>query len=153
MAQIDFKNVGFISGTLAAQVANVTPIGIKTPLRLGTSSDGIFSMHTVLSEQIRDNLRNLLLTNKGERVCFHDFGANIRPLLFELSTNDFDSSVASRIKTTVNKYMPYIKLQTLNSSNGTKDGTIAVVKLQLIYDIPMLSVNNQSIELTFYVGG
>ncbi len=153
MAQIDFKNVGHISGSIASQIISTSPIGIRTPLKLGTAADGIFSMHTTLKDQIRDNLRNLLLTNHGERVCFSDFGANIRPLLFELSTNEFDDLAASRIKTAVSKYMPYVELKTMSTSNMTHSERVAVIKMQLIYEIPMLTLSNQCIELTFYVGG
>lgn len=153
MAQIDFKNVGHISGSRAPTPSETSVFGIKTPLRFGTAADGIFSMHTSLREQIRDNLRNLLLTNHGERVCFADFGANIRPLLFDLTTNEFDSQAATRIKTAVSKYMPYIELRTLSTSNATHNEGVAVIKMQLVYEIPMLAVTNQSIELTFYVGG
>ena len=56
------------------------PIGIKTPIQL-SNKDGLFEMHRDVADQISDNLRNLILTNHGERLGFYDFGANIRPLV------------------------------------------------------------------------
>ena len=43
------------------------PIGIKTPIQL-SNTDGIFSMHRDLADQVSDNLKNLILTNHGERL-------------------------------------------------------------------------------------
>ena len=58
-------------------------IGIKTPLELGSGRDGMLKMHDNLKNQIKDNLKNLLLTNHGERLGNYNFGANLDELLFE----------------------------------------------------------------------
>ena len=44
------------------------PIGISTPLTKGfRNNESLFKMHYVLENQIDDNLKNLLMTKKGER--------------------------------------------------------------------------------------
>ena len=50
------------------------PIGIKTPIRLKKGT--LFDMSYEVSDQIADNLRNLLLTNKGERLGNPAFGTD-----------------------------------------------------------------------------
>ena len=50
-------------------------------------------------DQIHENFRNMLLTNKGERIGRHDFGASLRDLTFDLiSSSDFEFQVMNRIK-------------------------------------------------------
>jgi len=62
----------------------MNPIGIKTPLRLSEKdNDSLFEMHRNIEDVVRDNLRNLLLTNKGERLGRHDFGTSLRSLTFD----------------------------------------------------------------------
>ncbi len=73
--------------------------------------------------------------------------------MFELSTDQFESVAASRIKSTVSKYMPFVSLKTLTTANSIHDNDIAVLKMQVIYDVPMLALVDQGIELTFFIGG
>lgn len=150
-----FKSVGELSTDRKFQTSpNEIPIGIKTPLSLGQKSDGIFSMHFTLSDQIQDNFRNLLLTNHGERLGFYDFGANLRSLAFELAPDQFETEAMRRIKSAVSKYMPYLVLQTFEHSiDHNQNENVAKIRLRIVYDIPRLNVQSKGIELSFFVGG
>jgi phage baseplate assembly protein W len=111
---ISFKNVGIRTDSINENPLNrnrsVIPVGIKTPLQF-SDGDGqeIFNMNITLKDQIRDNLRNLILTNHGERVIQYNFGGNLRPLLAEYYNKEtFDSEAMIRINTAINKFMPFI---------------------------------------------
>ena len=86
-----FKSVGDLSDEAVNQryIAEPTPIGIATPMQLGNGTN-IYKMHYKLEDQIRDNLRNLVLTNQGERIGRHDFGANLMQLVTEKGTEQSD---------------------------------------------------------------
>jgi hypothetical protein len=81
MARLDFKSVGIKRVDIPNNLNSETNpyIGIKTPLQYGENSEGIFAMHTSLSDQLKDNFINLLYTNHGERLANYDFGANLKP--------------------------------------------------------------------------
>ena len=86
--------------------------GIKTPLQLGEGRSGIFQMHFNSVENIDDNLKNLILTNSGERLGNYGYGANLRPLVSELSharLDDFDTIAMESISRAVKKYMPFCR--------------------------------------------
>ena len=161
MAEISFKSVG-IKNTdpILSQDIDPPPIGIMTPLRLSTKREGPFEMHYVLANQVNDNLRNLVMTNYGERVGRYNFGANLRPLLFELTNKeDFDQEAMLRIKNACNKFMPFVELDTfdstiksLNSSEPVPDG-LAKIVITLKYSIPKLRVSQRVIEITLFAGG
>ncbi len=84
MGSFNFKSSGQTQEQKLIETLTVskTPIGIKTPLQI---SDGenteILVTYDNLADTVNDNLRNLLLTNWGERVGLYDFGANLRPLM------------------------------------------------------------------------
>ena len=80
-----FKSVGDLTTNVIEErySALPTPVGIKTPLELGNGTN-IYKMHYSLQEQIKDNLRNLVLTNNGERLGRPDFGANLLEMSLEL---------------------------------------------------------------------
>lgn len=128
-------------------------IGIKTPMAL-SSSDGIFSMHRDIADQISDNLRNLILTNHGERLGFYDFGANIRPLVFSLGSDDADMIAIERIGVAVGKYMPFVTLdnfQVLIDRFDNKE--VAKVGIVITYLIPAVDKLTRKLEVILYVGG
>lgn len=154
MATYNFKSVG--KTQTQKQEENITsspiPYGIKTPLQLGTS-DGIFAMNYSLEEQFADNLRNLLLTNWGERLGLYEYGANLQPLASEfVSQVDFDTEAISRISTAVSKWMPFIDLEDFSSVvDRSEAGNTAAIKINVTYNIPRIEVFKKGIQVTLYV--
>lgn len=150
---IDFKSVGEKSSAQRVSDVNVgVPIGLKTPMQIGESNDGIFAMHFNLANQIRDNFRNLLLTNHGERVGVFDFGANLQPLSMELGSDILDEELATRIKTAAARFMPWIDLvelrRTLDNDNNQ---SVAKINLRVFYDVPNLGVKRDAVEVTLFI--
>lgn len=101
---------------------------------------------------MHDNFRNLVLTNWGERLGLYDFGANLRPLTTELvSSDDFDAQAIERIAGAVQRWMPFITLETFESKiDRLNNRNTAVIKITIIYNIPSLSVFQKALEVTLY---
>ena len=79
-------------------------IGVAFPFNV----DGVFSQTFTQKEQVKSNLINVLLTERGERVNLPDFGVGLKNLLFE---TQIDTNVLeSRIDAQVQKYIPEITL-------------------------------------------
>lgn len=155
MAVYSFKNVGKTrqSQDEEAITTSQIPFGIKTPLQLGNSSEGILSMNFSLSDQFADNLKNLLLTNWGERLGLYDFGANLKPLTTEfVSQEDFDTEAITRIRAAVEKWMPYVTLNTFESTTDrTENNNTGVIKINITYRIPSIEDNDRSLQIVLYV--
>jgi len=155
MAKINFKSVGKTSDTLAAETPDQStlPVGIMTPLRFGSTGEGIFAMHFDLGDQIQDNLRNLILTNWGERLGQFDFGANLKQLTTEfVSIDNFDAEATLRIKNAVSKWMPYVTLQDfISTTNHTENQKTGIISFTITYGVPMLNISARALEITLYV--
>jgi phage baseplate assembly protein W len=153
----DFDSVGELSTTVANRRPTKTknPIGIKTPLEFDYSSDSLFKMHEEISKQIRDNFKNLLTTNHGERLLLYDFGANLLPLAFEISTEIGDLEAIRRIKRAAKKYMPFVDLKTFEPLIVRKEGVEepAKIGIRVIYDVPAIDLTDQGVEVTIYAAG
>lgn len=151
-----FKSSGKNKKELLSEVAPVSkklPIGIRTPVQLSKGS-GIFEMHTDLAKQVSDNLRNLILTNHGERLGFYDFGANLGPLLFDLGTDEADELALERIRDSVGKYMPFVSLTNFQIFVDRNDNqAVAKIGIQITYTIPLLDAALRSLEVMLYMGG
>jgi phage baseplate assembly protein W len=154
MGAFNFKSSGKTQEqqVIESLVKSPLPIGIMTPLREG-GADGLFKMHYSLLEQVHDNLRNLLLTNWGERLGLYNFGANLRPLTTEFSTlDDFDASAIERIRDAVTKWMPYVSLQDFISEiDRTENKNTGIIRLSITYVIPTLQSSSRALQLSLYV--
>jgi len=153
VAQYNFKSVGkTTTQQLSEELTQTTlPIGIKTPLRLG--SNDILDMNYSLADQVHDNLRNLLLTNWGERLGFYDFGGNLRPLTTEFTTQeDFDTAAIERIKNAVSRWMSYVDLENfLSEIDRTENKNTGIIRITVTYNVPALEIRDKRLQITLYV--
>jgi phage baseplate assembly protein W len=82
-------------------------IGIRYPL--GFSPDGFFYKTKTILEQAKANLRNLLLTSKGERVMQPEFGSRLLDIVFDQGV-DIASRIEEEIRSSVNEQLPYVNI-------------------------------------------
>lgn len=152
---IDFKHVGRPPNyqPTSERVPNTRPIGIKTPLELDKATNSIFKMHTEVRSQIADNLRNLVLTNWGERLGIFDFGANLRPLVAEYTSKTaFEEEAAMRIQAAVGKWMPFIDLVAFDSRADYESNVfVGIIRIFITYSIPVLNIADDQLEVVLAV--
>ncbi len=156
MGAYNFKSSGQTQQQQIVEALSKTviPIGFKTPLQLGYGAqDGIFAMHSSLSDQIHDNLRNLLLTNWGEHLGIYDMGANLRPLVTEFTTqDDFDAQAIQRIRNAVTRWMPFVSLEDfLSEVDRTENKNTGVIRITVSYTVPALNTSKRALQVTLYV--
>jgi phage baseplate assembly protein W len=156
MAERSFKNIGTTVTQLrsTASPVPVFPIGIKTPVSLGGNGNP-YVMTTSVEDQIKDNMRNMILTNYGERIGLYDYGGNLRSILAEFATNtDVETSAMQSIMKTVEKYMPFISLDTFDMQNIPTDKN-GQAKFQILinYSVPKIGASNQKVKIILEVMG
>lgn len=156
MSERSFKNIGTTTNQLRAitPAAPVYPIGIKTPMSFGGNGNP-YQMHTSLAAQIQDNLRNMLMTNYGERIGLYDYGANLRSVLAEFTTDQDAETIAMQsIMRSVEKYMPFISLDTFDMNFIPSDRN-GQSKYQIIvnYSVPKIGATNQKVKIILEVMG
>jgi phage baseplate assembly protein W len=152
MSDFDFKSSGVPqTSPVFSQEVTPTPIGFITPLRLGSNRSGIFEMTFDARDQVKDNLKNLLLTNHGERMGIFKYGANLRPLVGErVSQDDFDALAMESIKEAISTFMPYVEPITFTSSIEAVDPSsgLSQVTITLSYDVPSLRMRDNKTSVT-----
>jgi phage baseplate assembly protein W len=70
------------------------------------------AMHATLLENVKQGLKNLILTNPGERIDLN-YGVGLRRYLFENITDDTLSAIKTRIISQIDKYAPYVNITTV----------------------------------------
>ena len=95
---------------------NIFPIGIVLPLKPGNKqNENLFSMTYDQNEQVKINLKNLILIKKGEVLANPDLGTNLINLYNSTNLENIDELAMEEVKTTVSKYMPFVELQNYSS--------------------------------------
>ena len=111
-------------------------------------------MHFSLADQIADNLRNLVMTNHGERVGIYDFGGNLRPLTMELAQPVWEEEAMIRIKTAVSKFMPFVELRTFETApqEATSVG-LGRIAIRMTYTVQGVQERERALEIIMSVAG
>ena len=96
-------------------------IGITLPIQRGNG--GFFAQSYQTSEQVKSNIKNLILTRKGERIMQPDFGTKLYEALFSPNTDDLETEIESSIEDAVQKWMPYVSIEDImvDQSNTSRD--------------------------------
>ena len=123
-------------------------VGIRFPL--DHSPEGFFYKTKTIREQVKSNIRNLLLTEKGERVFQPNFGSNLKSLLFEQITPISLENVENDIRESLSTWLPYVNVNDLvvvqDSANSNK------VLTSIEYSTTLEPESLDTITFTFEVG-
>jgi|TARA_R100000030_G_C3229402_1_gene117869 phage baseplate assembly protein W len=90
-------------------------ISIGFTLPFGTTQTGpSFNASMTTIEAIRNNMVNLLLTSKGERLSNPNFGSNLKFVLFEQNDEAIILKIQDAINEAVSEFMPYVDIQDID---------------------------------------
>jgi len=95
-------------------------IGITLPIQIGNTA---FNQSFITADQIKSNIKNLLLTKKFERLMQPEFGSGIQELLFNMNDELFADNLENTIVDTLSKWLPFVNVDTINiqQPNDYKD--------------------------------
>jgi phage baseplate assembly protein W len=110
------------------QTIRVNPLDLQGNIAIGVSLpfNGPFNSTYSTKEQIKSNLVNLLLTNKGERVFNPEFGANLKTTIFEGIVEDTSELIKELINFNVSLFMPEITITNIEITKSEDTNTILV---------------------------
>ena len=95
-------------------------VGFGFPL----NGDAVFVPTYTTREQIKANMINYLLTNKGERVFRPLFGADLRNLLFENILDVTVEDLKTSIQNDISVYFPNVEIKEIEFNNQPDNNTI-----------------------------
>jgi hypothetical protein len=115
-----------------------------------SDSNGIFATNYTTLSQAKDNLKNLILTRKGERLMQPDFGCDIYKVLFQpIVEGDIESTIDSYITDAVNTWLPYLSIDRIDYDYDENDIDMHKISLQIHFSL--LSNKNLGDSVTITV--
>jgi len=114
-------------------------ITVKTPFSKKQSLYSDFKKNLAISpiskdlalikddEAVKQSIKNLVLTDPGERLMQPFIGGGIRALLFENITPAVLNLIENQVKSTINTYEPRADIINVTASSKYDDNTVNVV--------------------------
>ena len=108
-------------------------IGISLPLEYG--SQGFFNKTRTTLQQTRSNIRNLLLTIKGERLGNPTFGSDLMRVIFDPDAGDIDSRIEEAIRASISEWLPYVNVKKVETVADERNPNLLNVRIDFTIDI------------------
>ena len=88
-------------------------IGINLPFKKSEGSEGYFLSTTTTIDAVKNNVKLLLSTDKGERIFQPNLGIGLRRFLFEPITGETTLAIQNEIVDTFNFWLPFVQVRDL----------------------------------------
>jgi uncharacterized protein len=120
-------------------------IGITLPIQNGNT---FFNQSFQTKDQVKSNIKNLLLTKRGERILQPEFGSGLQELLFEFNDENLETKIEETITQALELWLPYVNIDSIDieQTNELKDRSRVNVSITFA-----ISGNPQLNEVTFTV--
>jgi len=93
-------------------------------------------------DQAKANIRNLLLTRKGERYNLINFGSGLLNVVFQPSTPEIKELIDLEINEALTNWLPYIIVQDLEILTVEDDPTLLhTIKITIKYTVDGFSTD------------
>ena len=134
---------------MAIQVAYQHPLDLDKRVAIGVSipfnGPAVFNSVYLTNDQVKSNIINFILTNKGERVFQPNYGADLRKFIFEGITSDNLKGLEIKLTNDIQNVFPNVILKSLTLSKASyQENTI---QLNIIYTL--YSNEPQTIQIIF----
>lgn len=112
----------------------IVGIGLALPFQsiAVSGSDSIFKINYTTAEQVKYNMINYFLTNKGERVFNPNFGGDISRYIFEPNDPSTTETLKKGIEDDIALIFPMVKLKEVIINASPEYSTI---EAQIFYSV------------------
>jgi len=122
----------------------MSALGPKLPL-FRDETNGSFSLIYSLAEEVKQYIKNILLTAPGERMMNPDFGIGVRNFLF-LPRQQITTELRQRIEGQVARYMPFLQIKKIQFNRGISDAAaddLNVLSISIEYAAPSVDLASE----------
>ena len=130
---------------MAYRIPNKNPIDVEQRVAVGVSIpfnvNDVFNKTYSTSDQIKSNIINYILTDRGERVFNLDFGSSLRRYVFENSNLANSSLLQQTLSTELSTNFPNVQFNQIVVTPNYDENTINITINYTIYNGPENQIN------------
>ena len=126
-------------------------IGIDLPIRRDSELDGFFATTSTTIEAVKNNIRNLLQTEEGERFFQPNLGIGLREFLFEHITDESLIGIQDSILDKLEFWLPFVEVRDIQvlSRDDTTDIGANEVRVKILFNIKQDPNTLNSVTMDF----
>jgi phage baseplate assembly protein W len=121
------------------------PIDVRLPI--GSDEQGVVSMLSTSAESVQQQIRNILLTNPGERIFDASYGVGLKRILFETNNQLTISQLIERINQQLRSYASFIEIKDIKVQPDPVDNN--TIRIGIDYKIKTLQNYQDTLQLEF----
>ena len=110
-------------------------VGIDFPFGRVPNQDGYFKTTKTTIESVKNNIRLLLKTEKGERLFQPNLGLALRRFLFEQINEDTNILIENEIVDTFEKWLPFVEIRELDVTTQPVNSDRNQIKIKVTFNI------------------
>ena len=110
-------------------------VGIDFPFGRVHNQDGYFKTTKTTIESVKNNIRLLLKTEKGERLFQPNLGLALRRFLFEQINEDTNILIENEIVDTFEKWLPFVEIRELDVNTQPINSDRNQIKIKVTFNI------------------
>ena len=121
-------------------------VGIDFPFARVPNQDGYFKTTKTTVESIKNDIRLLLQTERGERVFQPNLGMNLRRFLFEQITEDTPIQIENDIVDVFETWLPFVELRDIQVNTDNQDRN--QIDINITFNIKRAPSSLESVQVT-----
>jgi len=110
-------------------------VGIDFPFGRVPNQDGYFKTTKTTIESVKNNIRLLLKTERGERLFQPNLGLALKRFLFEQINEDTNILIENEIVDTFEKWLPFVEIRELDVNTQPINSDRNQIKIKVTFNI------------------
>ena len=143
-----------VTGSLVVDRESDIFLGIDLPFRKSEGSQGYFHSTSNSLSAVKNNVRSLLLTERGERLMQPTLGLSLKRLVFEPIVPGLLDMIKQEISDTFKKWLPFVVIRNLDVSvnqggdDGELMGNTIIIKVDFAMESNPTMFDTVEVEIT-----
>jgi phage baseplate assembly protein W len=114
-----------------------------------SNADGVFQKNYTTRKQLAENIKNLILTKKGERIMNPLFGCDVHRVLFEpFVPGQIENKIQESIEQAVNYWIPEVTIEEIVFDFDDKDIDNHLINLNVVFSLVINPDITDSVQVT-----
>ena len=130
---------------MAYRIPNKNPIDVGSRVAIGVSlpfnAPQVFTQTYTTQDQIKSNIINYILTDRGERVFNPTFGSNIRASVFENITSNLLKNLETNLNSDLSAYFSNVNFADIKITPNYDENSISIEIKYSLYNGPINDIN------------
>lgn len=117
--------------------------GITLPITIGKNA---FNQSFTSYDQVKTNIKSLLLTKRGERVMQPNLGSGLHEIVFDNNDDLLATKIQTTIESAINFWLPYVNIELIDVIQGNQNKNQNRVEIRITFRIGN-NIKNDTVTL------